>query len=111
MDAKTPKSTSSYLCALSLPYLTFLTHACLIRPCQEYPQYDQFNPLKYIPSLPLAIVATVLYALVSLATLLLLVRYGQKWMLTIILGSLAYSFGMAVRLWFRVDTVSDSIMS
>jgi hypothetical protein len=129
---------------------------------QEFPQYDVYNPLKYIPSLPLAIVATVCYALTSLAVLLLMLKWGQRFMLqvpspnsptrpyrpttergsspaafsllqrhrfkhevqaktkltssplvlflpcsalllnrTIIIGSICYSFGMAVRLWFR----------
>ena len=43
----------------------------------------QCNPLKYTPSLPLAVVATVLYALCSLGLSYGLWKHGQKWMLTL----------------------------
>lgn len=51
-----------------------------------------YNPLKYIPSIPLAAVATALYALTALALAFGLRKWGQKWMLTVRIRALTVFF-------------------
>ncbi|CED85557.1 RTA-like protein [Phaffia rhodozyma] len=74
-----------------------------------YPQYDESNPLRYLPNQALAIVVTALYALVGVALFVQLIMHGQKWMLTLIIGSFCYAVGMGLRLLFRKNSHSMGI--
>ncbi|KAL7410356.1 RTA1 like protein-domain-containing protein [Mrakia frigida] len=75
----------------------------------ERPDLDICNPLKYTPSVSLAVVATVLYALTAVGISYGLYRHGQKWMLTMIISCLCYAFGMGIRILFKQDTHATGV--
>ncbi|KAF9498931.1 RTA1-domain-containing protein [Pleurotus eryngii] len=75
-------------------------------PCPDPyvdPKNDQCNPLRYIPGIPIAVIAAILLISVGLLQTWLTFKHGAKFMLAMVIGCFTFGVGIGLRVGVHND--------
>ncbi|KAF7432587.1 hypothetical protein PC9H_004529 [Pleurotus ostreatus] len=75
-------------------------------PCPDPyldPKNDECNPLRYIPGIPIAVIAAILLVSVGLLQTWLTFKHGAKFMLAMVIGCFTFALGIGLRVGVHND--------